>query len=116
MAIVRFHCPFVGLCGCHDGRGNGLTKTSLITHLRDRHFNDEVLAITKHSLVTSLVVFEAAHVTFKRMGIWLCGVCFRTHSLRSKCRHGNGSDFVSDTWESHQALPLEGSREAYNPH
>ena len=21
-----------------------------------------------------------------------------------------------DTWESHQALPLEGSREAYNPH
>jgi hypothetical protein len=22
----------------------------------------------------------------------------------------------SDTWESHQALTLEGSREAYNPH
>ncbi|GJX18223.1 hypothetical protein Tco_0219055 [Tanacetum coccineum] len=28
------------------------------------------------------------------MGIWLCGGCFKTHSLRSKCRHGKGSDFV----------------------
>ena len=24
--------------------------------------------------------------------------------------------YIDDTWESHQALPLEGSREAYNPH
>nr|GEV28789.1 hypothetical protein [Tanacetum cinerariifolium] len=39
MTIVRFHCPFVGLNGCHDGGGNGLTKTSLITHFRDRHCN-----------------------------------------------------------------------------
>nr|GEV06402.1 hypothetical protein [Tanacetum cinerariifolium] len=22
------------------------------------------------------------------MGLWLCGVCFKTHTLRSKCRHG----------------------------
>ncbi|GKF82757.1 hypothetical protein Tco_0244413, partial [Tanacetum coccineum] len=22
------------------------------------------------------------------MGIWLCGVCFKTHTLRTKCRHG----------------------------
>nr|GEV73584.1 hypothetical protein [Tanacetum cinerariifolium] len=29
------------------------------------------------------------------MGIWLCGGCFKTHSLRSKCRHGKGSHFVS---------------------
>ncbi|GKG04093.1 hypothetical protein Tco_0314480, partial [Tanacetum coccineum] len=35
-----------------------------------------------------------AEVTFKRMGIWLCGVCFKTHTFRSKCRHGEGSDFV----------------------
>ncbi|GKB04677.1 putative reverse transcriptase domain-containing protein [Tanacetum coccineum] len=27
------------------------------------------------------------------MGIWLCGVCFKTHTLRAKCRHG--ADFVS---------------------
>nr|GEU37962.1 putative reverse transcriptase domain-containing protein [Tanacetum cinerariifolium] len=51
--------------------------------------------ITKQSLTTSLVVFEAAKVTFKRMGLWLCGVCFKTRTLRSKCRHGEGSDFVS---------------------
>ncbi|GJV93972.1 putative reverse transcriptase domain-containing protein, partial [Tanacetum coccineum] len=36
-----------------------------------------------------------ADVTFKCMGIWLCGGCFKTHSLRSKCRHGKGFDFVS---------------------
>nr|GEX78315.1 splicing factor U2af large subunit B [Tanacetum cinerariifolium] len=29
------------------------------------------------------------------MRLWLCGICFKTHTLRTKCRHGNGSDFVS---------------------
>ncbi|GKF27378.1 hypothetical protein Tco_0083272, partial [Tanacetum coccineum] len=95
MVVVRFHCPFVGLSGCHDGGGNGLTKTSLITHLRDRHCNGDAQAITRQSLSTNLVVFEEAEVMFKRMGIWLCGGCFKTHSLRSKCRHDKGSDFVS---------------------
>nr|GFB63905.1 splicing factor U2af large subunit B [Tanacetum cinerariifolium] len=37
MMVVRFYCSFVGLSRCHDGGGNGLTKTSLIIHLRDRH-------------------------------------------------------------------------------
>ncbi|GJV93233.1 hypothetical protein Tco_1541046 [Tanacetum coccineum] len=60
MAIMRFHCPFVGLSGCHDGGGNGLTKTSLITHLRDRHCNGDAQATTKHALLTDLVVFEKA--------------------------------------------------------
>ncbi|GKE75245.1 hypothetical protein Tco_1537286 [Tanacetum coccineum] len=60
MAVVRFHCPFARLSGCHDGSGNGLTKTYLITHLRDRHCR----------------------------GIWLCGVCFKTHTLHTKCHHG----------------------------
>ncbi|GJS70528.1 hypothetical protein Tco_0703369 [Tanacetum coccineum] len=94
MAVVRFHCPFLGLSGCQDGGGNRLTKTSLITHLRDRHCRGEAQAVTKHSLLSDLVVFERAEVTFKRMGLWLCGVCFKMHTLRSKCRHGNGSDFV----------------------
>ncbi|GKC34857.1 hypothetical protein Tco_1047241 [Tanacetum coccineum] len=71
MTVVRFHCPFVGLSGCHDGGGNGLTKTSLITHLRDRHCNGEAQAITKHSLLSNLVIFERAEVTLKRMGIWV---------------------------------------------
>ncbi|GJY25966.1 hypothetical protein Tco_0400692, partial [Tanacetum coccineum] len=95
MAVVRFHCPFAGLSGCQDGGGNMLTKTSLITHLRDRHCNGDAQAITRQSLSTNLAIFEEAEVTFKRMGIWLCGGCFKTHSLRSKCRHGKGSDFVS---------------------
>ncbi|GKB62567.1 hypothetical protein Tco_0918753 [Tanacetum coccineum] len=45
---------------CLDGGGNGLTKTSLITHLRDQHCSGEAQAITKHSLVTDLVIFERA--------------------------------------------------------
>nr|GEW47768.1 hypothetical protein [Tanacetum cinerariifolium] len=65
MLVVLFHCSFVGLSGCQDGGGNRLTKTSLITHLRDRHCSGEAQ------------------------------VSFRTHTLRSKCRHGNGLDFVS---------------------
>ncbi|GJR25562.1 putative ribonuclease H-like domain-containing protein [Tanacetum coccineum] len=83
------------LFGCHDGGGNGLTKTSLITHLRDRHCSGDSQIITKQSLTTSLAVFEEAEVTFKCMGLWLCGVCFKTHTFLSKCRHGKGSDFVS---------------------
>ncbi|GJV50135.1 hypothetical protein Tco_1440347 [Tanacetum coccineum] len=60
MMVVRFHCPFVGLSGYQDGGGNGLTKTSLITHLRDRHCNGDAHAITRQSLSTNLVVFEEA--------------------------------------------------------
>ncbi|GJW72951.1 hypothetical protein Tco_0132321 [Tanacetum coccineum] len=60
MVVVRFHCPFVGLSGCHDGGGNGFTKTSLITYLRDRHCNGDAQAITRQSLSTNLVVFEEA--------------------------------------------------------
>ncbi|GKA36384.1 hypothetical protein Tco_0722875 [Tanacetum coccineum] len=95
MVVVFFHCPFMGLSGCHDGGGNGLTKTSLITHLHDRHCNGDAQIITKQSLKTSLAIFEAAEVTFKCMGLWLCGVCFKTHTFRSMCRHGEGSNFVS---------------------
>ncbi|GKE83457.1 hypothetical protein Tco_1557199, partial [Tanacetum coccineum] len=73
MPVVRFHCPFVGLSGCQDGGGNGLTKTSLITHFRDRHCCGEAQAITKHSLLTDLAVLERAELTLKRMGLWLCG-------------------------------------------
>ncbi|GJT32154.1 hypothetical protein Tco_0922573 [Tanacetum coccineum] len=60
MTVVRFHCPFVGLSGCQDGGGNGLTKTSLITHLRDRHCNGDAQVITRQSLSTNLAVFEEA--------------------------------------------------------
>ncbi|GJX00803.1 hypothetical protein Tco_0184716 [Tanacetum coccineum] len=60
MMVVHFHCPFVGLSGCHDGNGNWLTKTSLITHLRDHHCNGDAHAITRQSLSTNLAVFEEA--------------------------------------------------------
>ncbi|GKB89809.1 hypothetical protein Tco_0962081, partial [Tanacetum coccineum] len=49
-----------GLSGYQDGGGNGLTKTSLITHLRDRHCNGDAHAITRQSLSCNLVVFEEA--------------------------------------------------------
>nr|GEX62862.1 CAAX amino terminal protease [Tanacetum cinerariifolium] len=29
-----------------------------------------------------------AEVTLKHMGLWLCGVCCKTHSLWAKCHHG----------------------------
>nr|GEX97058.1 hypothetical protein [Tanacetum cinerariifolium] len=58
MVVTRFHCPLVGLSGCQDGSENGLTKTSLITHLRERHCSGEAQAITKHSLLTDLIVFR----------------------------------------------------------
>ncbi|GJS26871.1 hypothetical protein Tco_0487491 [Tanacetum coccineum] len=65
MAVMRFHYPFVGLSCFHDGGGNGLTKTSLITHLRERHFNEDAQAIKKYSLASNFAVFEVADVMFK---------------------------------------------------
>ncbi|GKE24286.1 hypothetical protein Tco_1435798, partial [Tanacetum coccineum] len=65
--------PVCGLNGCQDGSGNGLTKTSFITHLRDRHCSGEAQAITKQSILSDLVVYERVELTFKRMGLWLCG-------------------------------------------
>ncbi|GJU05089.1 hypothetical protein Tco_1121519 [Tanacetum coccineum] len=94
MVVVYFHCPFVGLSGCHDGGGNMLTKTSLITHLRDRHWNGDAQVITKKSLTANLAVFEVTKVLFKHTGLWLCRVCFKTHTFHAKCRHGDGSTFV----------------------
>ncbi|KAL9228110.1 hypothetical protein vseg_003724 [Gypsophila vaccaria] len=93
-AIVRFHCPFVGLCGCQDGGGKGLVRTSLLTHLRDRHFNGNAQVTTRRALSTSESIFAEAELTFKCMGIWLCGDCFKTHTFRSKCGHGGRSASV----------------------
>nr|GEU83002.1 hypothetical protein [Tanacetum cinerariifolium] len=67
MVVVRFHFSFVGLSGCHDGGGKGLTKTSLITHIRDRNCNGNAQAITRQYLSTNLASFEEVGVTFKRM-------------------------------------------------
>lgn len=94
MTIVWFHYPFVGLSGCQDRGGNGLTRTSLITHLRDRHCCSGAHDSTRHALSIVLSVFTTVEVTFARMGNWLCGVCFKTHSIRARCRPGRG-DFVS---------------------
>ncbi|GJT13217.1 hypothetical protein Tco_0860259, partial [Tanacetum coccineum] len=87
---VKFHGPFAGLNGCHGGNGNGLTKNYFITHLRDGNFCGEAQAITKRTLLSDLVMFERTELTLKQMGLWLCGVCFTTHTILTKCRHGNG--------------------------
>ena len=39
-----------------------------------------------------------------------------THFCNAKMEKVMKRYGVSDMWESHQALPLKGSREAYNPH
>nr|GEX95660.1 PAS domain-containing protein tyrosine kinase family protein [Tanacetum cinerariifolium] len=75
--------------GTHSDDGNP-SRANIKQALR--HCNSKVQAITKHSLLTDLDVFERAEVTLKHMGIWLCGVCFKTHTLRAKCRHR--TDFV----------------------
>ncbi|GJS22590.1 hypothetical protein Tco_1449098 [Tanacetum coccineum] len=93
MTLVKFHCPFAGLNGCNDGGGNGLSKAYLIKHLWGIHCSGDAQAITKHSLLTDVVVFERAELTLKQIDIWLCGVCFKTHIFCTKCRHG--STFVS---------------------
>ncbi|GJT44677.1 hypothetical protein Tco_0953392 [Tanacetum coccineum] len=49
---------------CLDGGGKGLTKTSLIIHLWDRHCNSEAQAITKHYLLNDLVAFDRAEDGF----------------------------------------------------
>ena len=89
--VVRFHCPFVGLCGCRDGDNKGLFKSSLRIHLRDFHCSGDARAITRQALTTNLSIFNEAEITFKRMGIWLCGVCYKTNVLSRKCVHGRDS-------------------------
>ncbi|GJZ90220.1 hypothetical protein Tco_0662147 [Tanacetum coccineum] len=80
MAIVRFHCPFAGLSGCHDGGGNGLTKTSLITHLRDRHCNGDAQATTKHALLTDLVSYHGPILCHHPdLGDRFCSFCTLDH-------------------------------------
>ncbi|GJZ10821.1 hypothetical protein Tco_0545580 [Tanacetum coccineum] len=51
-----------------------------------------MIVIVKHHVLIGYDRFRAK-VTLKRMGIWLCGVCFKTYTLRANCRHG--ADFVS---------------------
>ncbi|CAL1377796.1 unnamed protein product [Linum trigynum] len=85
-ALVRYHCPFVGLHGCQDGRGKGLTKSSLLQHFKDWHYRGEAMALTRQTLSDNLTMFSNAETTLKRMGVWICGVCLRTHTFRSKCR------------------------------
>ncbi|GKD49697.1 hypothetical protein Tco_1278673, partial [Tanacetum coccineum] len=38
-----------------------------------RHFRGGAQAITKHTLLSDLVMFERTELTLKRMGLWLCG-------------------------------------------
>ncbi|CAA0838451.1 Cytokinin riboside 5-monophosphate phosphoribohydrolase LOG3, partial [Striga hermonthica] len=93
--VLCFHCPFVGLGGCTDKGGKGLTKASLLVHLREKHFTGDARAITRETLTSNFNVFSAAEVTLKRMGHWLCGVCFKIPALRKQCRHSGGSDSVA---------------------
>ncbi|KAL6542662.1 hypothetical protein OROHE_010182 [Orobanche hederae] len=85
----------MGLNGRQDGRGSGLTRSSMIAHLCDHNCRADAQVVTRHSLTTDLAIFSEAELTFHRIGIWLCGVCFKMHYLHSECCHGQGSDFVA---------------------
>nr|GEZ89484.1 splicing factor U2af large subunit B [Tanacetum cinerariifolium] len=75
-------------CGCNVLDGIAVVNVVVVAVI-------SLVAINKNSLTTTInVFFEEAEVTFRHMGIWLCRACFRTHTFRTKCQHGNGSDFV----------------------
>ena len=63
-------------------------------HLRDRNFVIDDIDVTKHALSSSVSVYDEAVTTFRSMGMWLCGVCFKTHGLKKMCRHGEGFNFL----------------------
>lgn len=60
--------------------------------------------MTRNSLTSDLAIFLKAESTFRRMGIWLCGECFKTHTLRTKCRHGLDSDDIVAPPESRDGV------------
>ncbi|GKA07695.1 hypothetical protein Tco_0686919 [Tanacetum coccineum] len=62
-----------------------MIPTSRIPYDREDH--RACFQSSNHSVSDHL---HRAEVTFKRMRIWLCGVCFKTHTLRAKCRHEVG--------------------------
>nr|GEX56143.1 ribonuclease H-like domain-containing protein [Tanacetum cinerariifolium] len=67
MAILRFHCPFMGLTECHDGGGNGITKAYLITYLRDRHSFALKLTPYMLSVVMGLILYHWIHEAYKNV-------------------------------------------------
>ncbi|GKD19737.1 putative reverse transcriptase domain-containing protein, partial [Tanacetum coccineum] len=106
-ALVFNHYVLVRkIFGCHDGSGNGLTKSSLITHIRDHHCNVDAQAITKQSLTTNLAVFEEAEVTFKRMGVWFVLYDLTKPSFPSSSVHLDHVDVLGQDVHSGFTLTL----------
>ncbi|GJX84311.1 hypothetical protein Tco_0335085 [Tanacetum coccineum] len=91
LAAVGRGCSVRGSCKLGSDKqyasSCGLNKWHLNSSGFYRHCLGEAQAITKHTLLTDLGVFERAELTLKRMELWLCGVCFKTHTIRTKCRH-----------------------------
>ncbi|GJZ11705.1 glucan endo-1,3-beta-glucosidase-like protein [Tanacetum coccineum] len=97
--------PSAGDDGAATMENAGTYYRNLIAHVKRRSIETYLFAMfdedlkdgnesEKHFGVFGRDQSNKAEVTLKRIGIWLCGVCFKTHTLRSKCRHGKG-DFVS---------------------
>ena len=86
----RFLCPFVSLHNCPHGGGRGLVRTAFLRHFKDRHGSGIAAADTCSLLSSSPAVYVAAEATFRRLNVWLCGVCCSLHTLRSPCRHPDG--------------------------
>ncbi|GKA81837.1 hypothetical protein Tco_0788529 [Tanacetum coccineum] len=85
----KFHSDEDGWRECEDCTRP--IHCGCIVSLRDYSFDDFRGIICLKCIWAG---FKLAGVTFRHMGLWLCGTCFKTHTLRTKCQHGNGSDFV----------------------
>ena len=98
MAFEKISCLFKGRDGCNSSGGKGLSKKYFIDHLGARHFSSEDSRIyLKDQIASDPCLFSFLDLELKKLGIWLCGECLRTHSLNKNCTHANGSVVVAPT-------------------
>ena len=92
MAFEKISCLFKGRDGCNSSGGKGLSKKYFIDHLGARHFSSEDSRIyLKDQIASDPCLFSFLDLELKKLGIWLCGECLRTHSFSKNCKHDNGS-------------------------
>nr|GEZ97617.1 hypothetical protein [Tanacetum cinerariifolium] len=91
LVASRISCPLQGCEGRGGGNGKGLSKKYFIDHLGTRHFKTDVLkASHKARVANDFSLFFALDQALHQAGIWLCGVCFCSHTFSKNCKHADG--------------------------
>lgn len=98
MDVDKISCPFRGRDGCNSGGGKGLSKKYLIDHLGTRHFGSkDSRRYLGDRIASDNCLFPSFDIALKKAGIWLCGKCWRTHSISKNCKHTNGMVILAPT-------------------